>query len=48
MGEVLKFLLGVLVGIMVMLLVFLAWDSNNDKYHKINESVFEEYDSFQR
>ena len=48
MRKVVEFIFGMLIGILVMLLVFLAWDSNNDKYHKINESVFEEYDSFQR
>lgn len=48
MKELLKYLLGMIIGILVMVLVFIAWDSNNDKYHKINESAFEEYDGFQR
>lgn len=48
MKRALELLLGLIIGISIMLLVFIAWDSNNDKYHKINESVFEEYDSFQR
>jgi hypothetical protein len=48
MKRALELLLGLIIGVSIMLLVFIAWDSNNDKYHKINESIFEEYDSFQR